>query len=205
MEEKNKTDKQIKIIIYVLIGLLIVLVAYVYLTQQKVTPGTYKYKDFEIQQIDEGTGISYKIKLFIGEDPTAYYINTRYDPEQVEDIPSEDINDKIIGKKEVFIVIDPYANLTGQTTLAALEIDKFIDNRYLFNIPVNSAFTEDYQNMTVKTCGNANNETAVIWLKLGDETRIYSDKECVILEGKTQEDLIKLATLLNFKLLKIVD
>lgn len=190
--------------VFVLIGILLIVIGYIYFSQ-KVVPGTYKYKDFEIQQIDEGAGISYKIKVYIGDDQTPYYINTRYDPKQVEDFPAEDINDKIIGKKQVYITIDPYENLTGETTIAALEIDKFIDNKYFFNTPVNSAFTKDYQNYTIKDCNDADKETGIIWLKLGDESKIYSDRECIILQGKTQEDLIKLATLLNFKLLKIVD
>jgi len=176
---------------------------------QKVSPGTVKYFNgydtFEVEQIDAQHGPTYKIKIFVNNLKDPYYIYTRFSPEQTENFYFEkNLTSKVLGKSEVIVTLDPLQNLTGETTIAALEIDKFIDNKYLFNTPVNSAFTRPYQNYTVKTCEDATNETAIIVLSLGPETRAFSDGECVILQGATQSDIVGLADGLVFRMLGIV-
>lgn len=176
---------------------------------QKVSPGTTKYYNgydtFEVENIDKDNGPTYKIKVFINSNSNPYYIYTRYSPDQVDELGfSKDSVSKVVGKKEVYLVIDPYANLTGETTIAALEIDKFLDNNYLFSMPVKSGFTKPYKNETVVDCGNANNSTAVISLTLGSETKAYTSGECLILQGKTQSDIVMLADALVFRMLSVV-
>ena len=203
-----KEDKGMKLFLGFLLICLIGFIVFV-LMNEKTVPGTYKYGDFDIHQIiDPNTGsVTYKIKMFvtnpiIGEKEV--YVNTRYEPIQVENIVFEgDIKESIVEKKEVYLTIDPEENLTGRTTIAMLEIDKFIDNKYFFNIPVNSAFTKDHDNWTVKTCDDVDEKTCVIWLKLGEETKVYEEKGCIVLQGVTEEDLIMLANGLVFKILGV--
>ncbi len=201
-------EKKVKIIIY---GMIILLGAFVFFLffNQKVSPGTVKYFNgydtFEVEQIDSQHGPTYKIKIFVNTNKDPFYIYTRFSPEQAEKFNFElNITSKVLGKNEYFVTLDPYQNLTGETTIAALEIDKFIDNRYLFNKPVNSAFTEPYQNYTVKTCADATNETSIILLTLGPETKAYSDGDCIILQGITQSDIVGLADGLVLRMLGII-
>jgi len=202
------SDRTVKIVIY---GMIVLLGAFIFFLffNQRVSPGTTKYYNgidtFEVEQVDSQHGPTYKIKIFVDNNTNPYYIYTRSSPQDVEKLDYEyNISSKVLGKNEVYVTIDPFANLTGETTLAALEIDKFIDNRYLFNKPVNSAFTLPYQNYTVKTCDDATNETAVIYLTLGTETKAYSQGECVVLQGLTQTDIVRLADGLMFKMLRII-
>ena len=87
------------------------------------------------------------------------------------------------------------------------EIDKFLDNAYLFKIPTKSAFTEEYESSPeyiIKTCEDVSKDVAVIWLKLGEETVVKDEGGCVILEGQTEDDLIRIADGLVFYLMGMV-
>ncbi|MEM4266964.1 MAG: hypothetical protein QW404_02830 [Candidatus Nanoarchaeia archaeon] len=202
------SNKAVKMIIY---GMIIVLGAFIFFIffNQKVSPGTVKYFNgydtFNVEQIDTQHGPTYKTTIYINNDANPYYIYTRVSPADAEKLSFEKgLPAKVIGKKQVYITINPSENLTGETTIAALEIDKFIDNSYLYNTPVNSAFTEPYQDYPIKTCADADNETAIIFLTLGSETRAYSQGECIVLQGSTQSDIVALADGLIFRMLKIV-
>ena len=66
----------------------------------------------------------------------------------VQDIMKRYINseyivilDGIYGDEEIYVTLNPNADLSSKATIAALEIDKIIDNEYLYNIPVHSAMT----------------------------------------------------------------
>lgn len=202
------SDKTVKIVVYsmiVILGAFIIFLVF----NQKVTPGTTKYYNgfdtFDVEQVDSQHGPTYKTTIYVNNNKNPYYIYTRYSPKETENLNFEyNITSKVLGKKEAYVTLDPYANLTGETTIAALEIDKFLDNKFLFSIPVNSAFTKPYQNYTVKDCNDANMNTSIIYLTLGPETKAYSEGECVILQGITQSDIVRLADGLVFKMLKIV-
>lgn len=202
------SDRKIKFIIY---GMIIMLGAFIFFLffSQKVSPGTTKYYNgvdtFDVEQVDSAHGPTYMITIYLNENKEPYYVYTRATPQQVDKLSFDyDLISKVSGKKQYYVTIDPYENLTGETTLAALEIDKFIDNKFLYNKPVNSAVITPYQNYTVKTCADADNETGVIFLTTGPETKAYSQGECVILQGETQTDIVKLADALVFRMLKII-
>ncbi|MDP2906341.1 MAG: hypothetical protein Q8O03_00210 [Nanoarchaeota archaeon] len=211
--EKKSQEKKIKIIIYVMIIALLGFGLFIFLNQ-KLIPGTYKYvhdkNTFDIQQIGttEDGGITYRIKIFVNQDSSPKYINTRHEPAEMNGIKiNPDVKQDILTKKEAYITINPNANLTGRTTIAVLEIDKFLDNTYLFRIPTKSAFTEKYEkspDYTIKTCSDVTADTAIIWLRLGEETAIKDEKGCVIIEAQTEDELIKLADGLAFYLLGMI-
>jgi len=211
MEEDlgKKSDRNLKILFYSLALCLIGFIVFLIL-DQKTVPGTYNYGDFEIRQmIDPNTqAVTYQIKMYVTTDTQTdkpVYVYTRYEPQQVKDIVVEGKPfDEVRNKNQFYLTINPHDNLTGLTTLAMLEIDKFIDNKYLYNKPVNSAFTEEYINWTVKTCDDVNETDSVIWFRLGEGTKIIEENGCIILQGETEEDLVKLADALIFYSLGIV-
>ena len=206
-------EKNVKIILSILVIALLGFGIFLYF-DQKLTPGTYTYihgtDTFDIQQIGttEDGGITYKIKIFLDNDPSPKYISTRHEPKEMDGLKlDERVKQNILTKKEIYLIINPNEGLTGKTTIAALELDKFLDNAYLFKIPVKSAFTEEYENSKeypIKTCNDVTKETGIIWLKLGEETVIKDENGCIILEGQTEDDLIKLADGLIFYLMGMI-
>ena len=195
-----KLEKQLKIFIFFLISALIVFA--ITLIFFKSNENRYVYNGFEVRKISEN---EYQIKIFFKDDQTSSFVRLRHGPRELEDIPIIGNLIPIIKQSnQIYVTINPFANLTGKTTIAALEIDKFIDNKYLINKPVNSAFTKPYGNYSVKTCADAIDRTVVIRLELGDETKIYSEGDCIIIEGQDEFDLIKAADRLVLYLIGIM-
>mgnify|MGYP001566887069 CR=1 FL=1 len=123
-------------------------------------PDIYMYSngdsEFEVKKVMDQNYAGYEIKFYYGADNQPYYLDIRNDPASLEDIPiNRTIFNKIKDDANIFITIDPTAKLTGKTTVAAMEIDKFIDNKYFLNIPVNSSVTKPYAEFPVMDCGNA--------------------------------------------------
>lgn len=195
-----KAEKQLKILIPILIASIIIFTMILIFSKSNET--SYTYNGFEVRRISEN---EFQIKIYLKNDPQPHIIKLRYGPKELENIPIIGDPIPIIQQSEqIYITIDPYANLTGKTTIAALEIDKFIDNKYLINKPVNSAFTKPYGNHTVKTCTDAVNQIIIILLKLGDETKIYLEGNCIIIQGQTESDLIRAADRLALYLIGIM-
>ncbi len=200
-----KKDEK-KHISYVITSLIILLVLgslfLVYIHNKRYSQLAFDYHGFNVVRTKEG----YRFQIFINENKEPNYFTLRSDPRTVENISIEQkIATELLNKEQIYVVIDPYENLTGLTTMAALEIDKILENLFLFNIPVNTGFTKPYAkvNLTVVTCQEANATLGVIWLRLGEQTNIFSEHGCTIIEAEKEEDLLRAADRIILKLLNI--
>jgi len=136
-----------------------------------------------------------------------YNLELRYDPKSVQDITIDKSTVKtILESQEVYLTVDP--NMTGQTVIAMIELGRIIGTKYdLFNLPTYGALTHsDQSNQTLRTCNDATKNSTVIWFKIGNETSIYADKNkyCVIIQGKTEEDIMKSADRMVYQLVGIL-
>ena len=139
-----------------------------------------------------------------------YTIPLRNGPKSLEDISVvKGINPVILNKKYVYITLNPDRN--SQAVLASIEIAKVIGTADygVFKIPTKGAFTHPVNNTNstetpIITCKNANKDIGVIELRLGNENKIYSNKECVILEAKDEESLIRVADRFVYNLLGVM-
>ena len=146
------------------------------------------------------------ITLYVGKNEQPYAIDMRNDPLSLENITVEGmVNTRIYGDDIVYITINPNANLSAKTTIAALEIDKIIDNPLLYNISVRSAMTlpNDY-GYPVKSCSDGTDTSTVIWLTLGSETTVYTENYCIVVVGTNEDELIRAADRLVYQLLGIM-
>src|SRR3989344_2484874 len=163
----------------------------------------FQYNGFNILPVKEEGYRGYNIEVYINDIPYPESLLIRYDPKSVEDIPIEANLNEIIQKKVVFVAIDPTdTRLKGRTTVAAMELNDNIEK--FFNRTVNGAFTIEQANYTVRTCENTGGTEAVIKLQLGEENKIFKEGSCVVVEGKTEEDLIRGADRLFLRLLGIM-
>jgi hypothetical protein len=161
--------------------------------------------EFKVTKVLFEKYVGYQVEYFYPNNPQPFFINLRYDPESLEDIEIDrTIFHKIKDDETIYITINPFENLTSKTTIAAMEIDKIIDNQYFFNIEVKSSMTEKYANYPIKTCNDATKESSVIWLKLGEETKITSEENCIIVEATTEDDMIRAADRLSLYLIGIM-
>src|SRR3989344_365991 len=135
-----------------------------------------------------------------------YDIPFRNSPKDLENIPVDaDIKKKIIAKQRLYITLDP--ELEGKATIASVEIGRILGTAEwgVFQIPTGVGTTRK-TNTTypVITCMNSSPRTGVLWLRLGNTTHVISDKDCIIIEGKNYNDLIKAADKLAYNLLGVL-
>lgn len=191
MENKNKV---LLLIFILLIGFILIYV--IKINQQD---NTFRYNGYNVIKTAPTV---YNIEIFLKNDPNPHYISIRYDPRSLDYIEiEENIKERVL-RDNLFITLTP--NLTSQSVIAAAEISKIVGNQFLFNIPVNTALTQSKnKDIQVKTCSDVTVKSSVIMLSLGDETKAYKKSECIIVEGTTEEEIIRASTKLVLDILNI--
>ena len=197
-------------VLLVFIGILLAAGIYVFFSEPRTAvQDNYQYSNGETTfNVTKVSDTETYIPLNIGVlSPVVYTISLRNDPLSLEDISVEGIiNTRIYGDEEIYVTINPNANLSSKTTIAALEIDKIIDNEYLYAIPVRSAMTqENEQGYPIKSCYDGTDTSTVIWLTLGSETKVYTDEYCIIIVGTNEDEIIRAADRMLYQLLGIME
>ncbi len=181
--------------------LLLFLLFIVYYSSKQQSAIQFTYNGFDFKKVDYG----YQIKLYINQAANPALVKIRNKPQDLEDIPIDDIS-FLTKKKQIFVTLDPMnKNLTGKTTIAALEIDIFLDNPYFYNIPVNSSFTQPYAEAPLKTCADVSDTDGVIHFDFGNTTVVSVVDGCVLIRGRTEDDLIRAADRLILTLLGVME
>ena len=161
--------------------------------------GEFKYNGFRI--LHTGPAV-YDIEIFLKNDPNPHYISVRYDPRRLKDIEIEENLKERIFRDQIYITLSE--DLTANSVVAVSEMSKIMGNRFLFNTPVHTALAYSKKGIPLKKCSDVTTKDSVILLRLGEENRVYKQNECIIIEGKTEEDIIKASTKLSLSLLGIV-
>lgn len=195
----KKSTKNLMLIVIIIIGLLVLFFSIKYLYHPETNEESYMYNQFKFTRMSGlwFTEIQAADKVF--------RIPTRYSPRELEQISIEpNVYGKVIGSREIYLTVSN--NLSSVAVLAAIEVGRIIGTRYgVLNIPSTGALTEWANDETpVKTCKDAVNGTGIIWFKIGNKTAVYSDKNCVIVQGKDEWDIVKAADRLAFGLLGIM-
>ncbi len=166
----------------------------------------YQYSNgYTVFNVDVVSDIETYISMTVGIEEIPYVLGLRNDPASLEDIPVEgNWNTRIYNDDAVFITFHPYANLTGKTTVAVYEIAKVIDNEHLYDIPVLSAVTEEYEDHPVVRCEHGNDLNTVIYLTLGSETTVFAQDHCIYVVGTDEDELIRAADRFVLGLLDIM-
>ncbi len=165
----------------------------------------FEYNGFTVQKgVDKAGNTIYQTKIFVADDKQPYLITTRFSPKDLEDIEIKNDFKKDLLKKEIYITMD--SSSSAVSVLAATEISKITGNYLLYNIPTHGALIEPVQGkeVEVKTCNDVNPNQAIIFLKQTNQSKIYSEKGCIIVEGKDEYDLIKVTNRLILTLLGIM-
>ena len=97
--------------------------------------------------------------------------------------------------------------MKGTSVIAAVEIANIISRKLgIFNIETIGALTGYVNNATpVITCKNITSKANVVWLRIGLETKVFLEKDCIIIQGTTEEEIARAADRLIYEVLTIVD
>ncbi|MDD5133692.1 MAG: hypothetical protein PHD81_00920 [Candidatus Nanoarchaeia archaeon] len=208
---KKKTI--LMIVIFLIIVSVIVASTVYYLKETKSNPTYTTYKgvkgDYKYTITNKGGIMVYDINInvFRNGQTSQHVLSTRYSPEQIEDVPFDDVRDKIIKENTTMIYLshDPdfIVDSGKYSVLAQLEINRVtgcdVLGVCLFGFPTKNAVTKERDDYTAvniheKNCDDATANEPVIILQFGKENRIYEQKPyCIILESKTKEELLKVA------------
>ena len=200
MDEEKKSGLIAVIIVLVVFGSIGV-IAYKMVNKDKYTYTSPSGEDFKVEKLS----IGYSIRSYVGDQP--YDIRLRNDPKNLENITIEpDIKNKILSRQTIYFTIDPKENLTSISTIGAMEISNIINRRLgIFNKETLGATTEFANNFTeIANCNNITKIIGVIWLKKGPETNVFSEKECVIVQGTDEWEIVRAADRLAAQILTIM-
>ncbi len=159
----------------------------------------YNYNSFKLQKSPTGW-VTWAYK---GEQP--YLLQLRHDPKTLENITMDDgIRDLVLSKPALATTVDP--NLTSRAVLGAMDIANILGRRLgLYGIQVIGATTEFANNGTyVIDCSDVQENLNVAVLKLGEETKVYKENECIILQGETEEDITRAADRFIYNILGVM-
>lgn len=148
----------------------------------------------------------WEIKFFFPDDSNPYLIAFRNDPLSLEDIEIDrKAKQLIMDDSQVFVTWDRGRNYTVNTNFAFLDLMQVITNPQLYWIPVNTSFTTPYENWPVKTCDDATAKETVVYFNVANETFVRIDGNCILVQGKTEEDLLRASDRLALLLLGIMN
>ncbi len=195
MNEEKKTGVIALIVVLIIIGALGI--AFYKIRYRD----NYTYKDFKVEKTPTG----WAVLAFVNEQP--YLLNLRHDPKSIEDIEiNKNIREQLLSKPTSYITLKP--NLTGKSVIAAVEIANIISRRLgIFNIETIGAITEPIEDnpTPIITCNDITPYQNVIWLRIGKETKVFLENECIIVQGTEEEEITRAADRLIYEVLTIVD
>jgi len=201
MDEEKKSG------IVALIIVLVVFIASGIYVYKSLNQGKYTYQssvtgeEFRVEQMSP---VGYAVLAHIKDQP--YLFKLRYDPKSVENITiTKDIKNNILNKKSIYITVDPKSS--SVPVIGAIEISEIISRKLgIFNKETVGATTEYANNYTaVATCDNVTDEIGVIWLKLGPETRVFSENGCILVQGENEWEIVRAADRLIYQMLTIME
>jgi|SRR3989344_3105867 len=213
--EEKKDDKAFKyIIIGMFLFLILVIGFFVFRTVNDDQFFIYHGKNgdykFEVMQIDNIT--FYKVYVYL--DDYEYVIPLRYSPHDTENISYAGEKELIKAaiKPDVYITqdLDLINETKSKSLLALMEFNRILgtNNFGLYKLNVRSSVVESTNRsnsleIPVVDCSNVSEKDAVIFLRIGDESKISLEDDCVILDGIDGDDLIRVADRFSYFLLGV--
>lgn len=200
MDEEKKSGLIALIIVIILFGSFGV-IAYKTANKDKYTYTSPLGDEFWVQKLP----IGYSVLTYINEQP--YDLRLRNDPKNVTNIPIEpNIRDKVLSKSTIYFTLKP--DLNSVPVIGATDIAGIISRKLgIFDKQTLGAATEPSNNtsLDVITCSNVTKDIGVVWLRIGPETKVFYENDCVIVQGTDEWEIIRAADRLTYQILTIMD
>lgn len=163
----------------------------------------YFYNGFEVRKIIDGP-TSHHFEILIHINRQLAILKTKFGPKELEDITiTEDVINTVLDSKKIWITFEDI-NSTAISAVASLEIEKFTDNPYLWDISTDPAYTQQVGNLSAITCENATETTTVILMHPSDKTMISNSGTCVTIDAETEMDFVRAANKLGLALAGVI-
>jgi hypothetical protein len=168
----------------------------------------YYYNGFLIQGFEYPDHWSWQTYIQIPELERSHLIEMRFPPDKVEDIFLDytAVLD-ILNAESILMTTDP--DLSSKAVIAMIEVGRIIGQRYdILNKPVTNGLTSFPSGMQSETpiieCSDASESVPVLYYKIGETTEVYKEGMCIIIQGKTDDEIIMAADKLGYSLMGII-
>lgn len=163
----------------------------------------YVYNGFTVFKHSLGWGVN----IYVGELGRPHIINLHYGPRELEDIVVESgVRNVILSAKKIYVSFDP--EMSNRVVVGAMDIVKVTGTHPvwgIFKITTQAALTKSDGENIVKTCKDAKEGDVVIVFESANDTKIYYDEDCVILQAKNDSDLVRVSDRLVYILLGVME
>lgn len=208
--------KKIDLGLYWLIGLivLIILVIVFYNIGRNLGPEKYNYQgkngEFFIDKETISNINIYYTHVFV--DGQEYIYPFRNHPEDLEGVYLEEgLQSKLNrpkGTKFLYVTRDFNLgeNTKNQDVIAAAGFEQILGTGKvgLYRVNLLNTYTTKHGDDTPEIkCSDVDEDTAVIYLRLASETKVYSEGDCVVIQGEDAKDLIKAGEKFGYYLLGV--
>jgi hypothetical protein len=172
------------------------------------------YNGFVFEEIDNIWTTRITISNKLTGKGESYSIMFHYTPDEVENVTTEKntknqstLPNIFLNKPLIYITTEP--NYPGAVVLGGVEISKtmaIVSKTYDIRTQIKSAMTKPGNySFPVATCDNVTANQRVIYLKLGNETKIDAlTNGCVIVQGTDETELLRASERLAFEILRIL-
>jgi hypothetical protein len=202
-DEKN-LQKQI-IVMLLILGLILISILAAY---EIFKPKAYfKYNDFTVKRARFGNSSSDMVFYLIpipGTNENALLTN---DPRKINVSINANVSALFNGIHKIWITMPP--DLGSEVVAAAHELEVLTSRiGYITNFGLTN-YSETDENLTreipIITCENATNSTRVFMLDVGDETKVYANDYCIIIQGENYKELMKATEALILEWLYMIE
>jgi hypothetical protein len=198
---KKKNEKNLEKQIIVLFVILALLLASFLAAYELFKPKPYfKYEGLTVYMAKmQGVRTLFYVIPIAGNGQKAEIV-LRYDPRELN--VSVDVNESLGGINHVWITYPPYKS-DSDAVIAANDLGSFTTK---ISLKTDYGMTEEINesNHAQITCENATKQDRVFLIVLGNETRVYEQNNCVIVQGENYEGLVKAADALVLKWLLMI-
>jgi len=214
MESRNKALNYVVWALVILIIVVGIWIVYEKVSQKQAGRPYTVYNGYVIYEDKDEKSLRYRVEAVANDGKKYIHYFKKY-PEDLLNLSYENgLKEKILysdldnsaKKNKIYFSYDP--DMDGNEILAAGTLVQIlgINDAGVYNIPTVISVTKDSGNpdFPIKTCEDATDEIGVIELKYG-EPRIYSEGDCVIVQGNNREEFINMNDLLSYILLGVIE
>src|SRR3989344_7320736 len=210
--EKNNT---LNYFVWIVVFLIVAMGAWIVLEGgglgKEAAPYTV-YNGYVIYEIKDNKCVRYNVQVFANNGKEYVHIFKTYPADLLDLNYDLGVRDNILYKNDflkkdkIYFSYDP--EMKGEEILTAGTLIQLLGtgNAGVFGIPTVISVSKDNGNpdFPIKTCNDATSEIGVIELRYG-EPKLYSEGECVIMQGMSREDFINYNDLLSYILLGVIE
>lgn len=210
--DDTQNSRKMTILILCLIGSLLLFGILVYINQQTGFLSTsdlayYQYSNgednFNVRKVIRGDYVGWQTEMYIKD--FKYILELYNDPAKLEDVEVDRAaKNKILDDSKASITWPPTEDFKQTTVFVYQDLKKVIAEPDIFNIPVSFAQTSEYKNYTVMDCKDATAKASVIKLQLGETTKVSTEGNCIVLQGKDEAEIMRAADRLIYLLLGVM-